>query len=61
MVRGVVDGRDAARERRPDRVMVVWQEPQTAVPVPPEHLDRAISPGVVPKGRGRPNVSSLGE
>jgi hypothetical protein len=35
---GVVRERDAARERRPNRIMVVREEPQTAVPIPPEHF-----------------------
>ncbi len=41
--------------------MVVGKEPKTAIPISPEHFDRAIASRVVSKGRRRPNVGGLGK
>ena len=56
---GVVGESDAASEGRPDRVMVIRKETETAIPISSEHLDGAITSRIVTKGGSCLDVGSL--
>ncbi len=58
---GVIGESDAASEGRPDSIMVIRKEPETAIPISPEHLDGAVTSRIMPQGRSCPDVGSLSQ
>ena len=50
---------NAASERRPLQIKVVWEHPHAAVPTPPEDFDGGIPLGVVAKGVGGVRIGGV--